>query len=342
MKVKVTTTSAPQPAADNKVEEEAQKKDETVPQKDTQLKKDEESPLQTTASTDTQKDNNNTKEDLEAAALVAPLQQQLTLQPSGFTDAYLESMNEVLSNQPLPSVLEWCCASLPNFFQVTSFGSAGMVIIHELHKLNLKVPVIFLNTLYHFQETLEHARAVEVQYGLQVFWYSCPKAANREEFEKVFKSSDMWISHPRRFEYLTKVEPLERSLEEHKVGAWITGRRREQGALRAEIPILEIDVDGRIKVNPLAHWTRQEVWDYLSRENVPYNPLFDKSYASIGDTVTTTQTTDLSLGERSGRFHQFGGAKTECGIHVRRTPAPAYPNSLTSSGSNESAVSEEN
>jgi len=239
----------------------------------------------------------------------------------GFTEEYLHSMNQVLAQQSLGSVLEWCYRSLPNFYQVTSFGSAGMVVIHEFHKLNLKVPVIFLNTLYHFAETLEHARAVEVKYALQVHWYQCPKAGSREEFEKVYTSDDMWISHPRKFEYLTKVEPLERALNELKIGAWITGRRREQGALRTEIPILELDVDGRIKVNPLAHWTREEVWSYLSREDVPYNPLFDQSYASIGDTVTTTITTDLSQGERSGRFHQFGGAKTECGIHVRR-PLP--------------------
>jgi len=250
---------------------------------------------------------------------------------AGFTDEYLQSMNLVLSQQPLGTVLEWCYNSLPKFFQVTSFGSAGMVIIHELAKLNLQIPVIFLNTLYHFEETLEHAKAVEKKYNLTVVWYQCPKANSREEFERVYKSNDMWISHPRRFEYLTKVEPLERALGELKVGAWITGRRREQGGLRTQLPILELDVDGRIKVNPLAHWSREEVWAYLSREGVPYNPLFDKSYASIGDTVTTTKTTDLSLGERSGRFYQFGGAKTECGIHIRRAPAPQAPDAKTSS-----------
>lgn len=246
---------------------------------------------------------------------------------AGFTDEYLQNMNQVLAQQPLSAVLEWCYNSLPNFYQVTSFGSAGMVVIHELHKLKLNVPTIFLNTLYHFEETLEHARQVEKKYNMTVHWYRCPKAETREEFERVFKSNDMWISHPRRYEYLTKVEPLERALTELKVGSWITGRRRDQGGLRTELPILEIDVDGRIKVNPMAHWTRQEVWDYLAREGVPYNPLFDKSYASIGDSVTTSQTNDVNNGERSGRFFQFGGAKTECGIHIRR--APSTPTTAT-------------
>lgn len=265
---------------------------------------------------------------VEEQVTIAPVPQEVVVAEEiehpvsspGFTDEYLQNMNQVLAQQPLGAVLEWCCNSLPNFFQVTSFGSAGMVVIHELHKLKLNVPTIFLNTLYHFEETLEHARAVEKKYGMTVYWYRCPKAETREEFERVFKSNDMWISHPRRYEWLTKVEPLERALNELKVGAWITGRRRDQGGLRNEMPILEIDVDGRIKVNPLAHWTRQEVWDYLAREGVPYNPLFDKSYASIGDSVTTSKTTDLSQGERSGRFYQFDGKKTECGIHIRRAP----------------------
>jgi Phosphoadenosine phosphosulfate reductase family len=71
--------------------------------------------------------------------------------------------------------------------------------------------------LYHFEETLEHAHAVEKKYGIVVHWYRCTKVETREEFERVFKSTDMWISHPRRYEYLTKVEPLERALAELKV-----------------------------------------------------------------------------------------------------------------------------
>lgn len=239
----------------------------------------------------------------------------------GFTSEYLESINGVLAQQPLSEVLTWCFSSLPNLFQITSFGSTGMVVIHELFKLKLnQVPAIFLDTLYHFEETLEHARAVAQKYTLTVHWYRCSQAATREEFEKVYKSNDMWVSHPRRYEYLTKVEPLERSLSELKVGSWITGRRRDQGGLRSDLPILELDVDGRIKVNPLAHWTRQEVWDYLARENVPYNPLFDRSYTSIGDSVTTAVAADPTSGERAGRFYQFDGKKTECGIHIRRAP----------------------
>jgi phosphoadenosine phosphosulfate reductase len=236
-----------------------------------------------------------------------------------FTNEYLEYMNHVLSQQPLESVLEWCYRSLPNLFQVTSFGSSGMVVIHALSKMNLKLPVIFLDTLYHFAETIDHAHEVGTKYGLKLYWYKCSSASTRDEFETKFNSKDMWISEPARFEYLTKVEPLERALSEHKVQSWITGRRRDQGGLRTDLKILEIDPsDGRIKVNPLAHWTRDEVWRYLRREGVPYNPLYDQSYTSIGDVVTTAKNTNTDGSERAGRFHQFDGTKTECGIHTRR------------------------
>jgi len=237
-----------------------------------------------------------------------------------FTDEYLKHMNEILASQSLDTVLDWCCRSLPNLIQVTSFGATGMVVLHALNKLGHKIPTVFLDTLYHFDETIEHAKQVAEQYKLDLHWFRCKYASSRVEFETRFDCTDMWISNPARYEHLTKVEPLERALEELHVSCWISGRRRDQGGLRSTLQILEIDeADGRLKVNPLALWTQSEVWDYLKREGVSYNPLFDKSYTSIGDSVTTTKNDDPSKGERGGRFYQFEG-KTECGIHNRRRP----------------------
>jgi len=244
------------------------------------------------------------------------VQDKLTL--SLFTAEYLAQLNQALKQQSLESVLEWCCTSLPNLFQVTSFGSTGMVVIHALSKIGKNLPIVFLDTLYHFEETLEHARQVEKQYNLQTYWYRCKLASTRADFERKFDCNDMWVSNPHKYEQLTKVEPLERALHELKVSCWLSGRRRDQGGLREELEILEIDeVDGRLKVNPLAFWTKEEVWDYLRREGVPYNPLFDRSYTSIGDSVNTERNNDPNSGERAGRFYQFE-EKTECGIHTRR------------------------
>jgi phosphoadenosine phosphosulfate reductase len=242
-----------------------------------------------------------------------------------FTTEYLKHMNQVLSQQSLEAVLEWCCAALPELVQVTSFGSTGMVMIHALHKLNKKVPTVFLDTLYHFEETIEHAKDTQKKYGLALHWYHSRLASTRADFERIYDSKDMWISNPHKYEQLTKVEPLERALHELKVSSWMSGRRRDQGGLRNELQILEIDeVDGRLKVNPLAHWSKDEVWGYLKREGVPYNPLYDKSYTSIGDSVNTMKNADPSQGERAGRFYQFQ-EKTECGIHTRRKPQVVIP-----------------
>jgi len=243
---------------------------------------------------------------------------------------YLQSVNTLLAQKGLDEVLQWCYRSLPGLYQVTSFGSTGMVILHAMSKLNLKIPIIFLNTLHHFEETLEHARQVEIKYGLAVHWYQCKLADTREDFERIFRSTRMWVEDPNKYEQLTKVEPLERALSEKNVSAWITGRRRDQGGMRKEIPILEVDaVDGRIKVNPLAYWTKEEIWAYLRREGVPYNPLFDQSYTSIGDSVTTAKNDDPQKGERDNRFYQIEG-KTECGIHTRTVPASTYTHHLDS------------
>jgi len=237
--------------------------------------------------------------------------------PAHFTPEYVAEMSGELEKMSLGDMLTWIVTNLPSLFQVTSFGATGMVIIHALSELRMKVPVIFLDTLYHFPETIDHAEAVQERYELDARWYRCSTANNREEFERKYKCDDMWISHPKRYEWLTKVEPLERGLKENNVLSWVTGRRRDQGGLRTSLPILEIDsADGRIKVNLLAHWTKQMVWDYLKKFDIPYNPLFDKNYASVGDIVNTIRT-DSAQGEREGRFFQFGGVKTECGIHVR-------------------------
>lgn len=85
-----------------------------------------------------------------------------------------------------------------------------------------------MDTLYHFEETLEHARQVETKYNLKTHWYRCKLASTRADFERIFDSTDMWVSNPHKYEQLTKVEPLERALHELKVNAWISGRRRDQ------------------------------------------------------------------------------------------------------------------
>jgi len=225
-------------------------------------------------------------------------------------------INHALMKQSPQVILEWCLDNLPNLFQVSSFQPSGMVITDMLHKMGHQVPTIFLDTLHHFPETLAHAKRVEQTYGAVVHWHRCELASTREEFEQQF-GQELWLVDSKKYDYLTKVKPLELALKSHNVGAWITGRRRDHGGLRAELAILEIDEsDGRIKVNPLASWTNKDVWNYIVHQKVIYNPLHDLGYNSIGDCINT-RPTGSDTGERSGRFYQTKG-KTECGIHIKK------------------------
>ena len=160
---------------------------------------------------------------------------------------------------------------------------------------------------------------------------------NKVQFDKDY-GSDLYETNADMYSYLSKVEPTVRALQDHQVKIWITGRRQSQGGERSKISILELDYqvttttttttttdtassssssssrqqEWRYKLNPLAYWSYDDVWDYIRKYKVPYNPLHDQGYKSIGDTMTT-QPVDGSDDERSGRF--VGMDRSECGIH---------------------------
>ena len=203
--------------------------------------------------------------------------------------------------------------SLPNLLQSTSFGATGMVIIDMLHKLNIELPVLFIDTLHHFPETLEHAEASREHYGFELKVYRCKDAQTQPEFESKY-GAELWKLESEKYDQLVKVEPQKRALRELDTFAWINGRRRSQGGERSSLAILEFDVDGRLKINPLATWTFDQVWNYIHDNNVPYNRLHDQGYKSIGDKMTTFPVGE-SEDERAGRWQ--GSSKTECGIHIQ-------------------------
>lgn len=218
-----------------------------------------------------------------------------------------------MAQKSAQEILIWCETSLPKLIQSTSFGPTGMVIVDMIQKLNLKIPVLFIDSLHHFSETLEHARTCEKKYQLDLHTYRCKKASNQEEFEKIY-GKELWKTDTDQYDQLVKVEPQRRALRELDVYAWINGRRRSQGGDRKTLEVLEFDIDGRLKVNPLAYWTYEEVWKYINENDVPYNSLHDKGYKSIGDKMTTFPVSDTE-DERSGRWK--GSSKTECGIHIQ-------------------------
>ncbi len=232
------------------------------------------------------------------------------------TSLNLDELNEQFETAHPIDVLKWGVANIPTgLVQASAFNVDDMVITDMLYRqVNAvsPVPVLFLNTLFHFPQSLELVEKAKAAYPLNLQVYQTPDANSREEFTAKFGDA-LWETDVRAFHRITKIEPLNRGLEDLGAIAWITGRRRDQALTRTRLEIFELDPNNRLKINPLATWTRQDSWDYVAEHGVLYNPLHDQGYPSIGDEPLTTAVAE-GEDERAGRWRGMG--KTECGIHM--------------------------
>ncbi|HEY3365872.1 MAG TPA: phosphoadenylyl-sulfate reductase [Symbiobacteriaceae bacterium] len=187
-----------------------------------------------------------------------------------------------------------------------SFSGAGVVLAHMIARLAPETPVIFLDTGYHFPETLAFKDAFVKQYGL-----------NLVEIHPLFvkPAEPTYQTDPDHCCHLRKVEPMIRAVAD--LDGWITALRRDQSDTRAEIDVVEYHETpgGRplAKVLPLARWTRKEVWTYITEQAIPYHPMLDQGYKSIG-CWPCTRPVGAGEAERAGRW--AGTGKTECGLHT--------------------------
>ncbi|KAJ9653247.1 3'-phosphoadenylsulfate reductase [Neophaeococcomyces mojaviensis] len=237
-----------------------------------------------------------------------------------FTSKHLQFLNRQLQFLEPQEILRWCITSLPHLYQTTAFGLTGLVTLDMLSKLKIPRPqmvdLIFIDTLHHFQETLDLVDQIREKYPLVNLHVVKPAGVNTsEEFAQKY-GDKLWETDDNRYDYLVKVEPAERVYRELDVHAVLTGRRRSQGGKRGDLPIIEIDEAGLIKINPLANWSFQQVKQYITENNVPYNVLLDRGYKSVGD-WHSTQPVKEGEDERAGRWK--GQQKTECGIHNPRS-----------------------
>ncbi|MBD1831927.1 phosphoadenosine phosphosulfate reductase [Cyanobacteria bacterium FACHB-472] len=228
----------------------------------------------------------------------------------------LDELNQRFDKAHPREILAWCVNNIPSgLVQTSAFNIDDLVMTDILYR-DLKpenpVPVLFLDTLYHFPQTLELVAQAKELYNLNLKTYKIREVDSREAFAERYGEA-LWDKDITQFHHLTKIEPLQRGLSELNTVAWITGRRRDQAATRADMPVLELDSQQRLKVNPLASWTRKQSWAYAAEHKMIYNPLHDQGYPSIGDEPITTQVAE-GEDERAGRWRGMG--KTECGIHI--------------------------
>jgi len=190
---------------------------------------------------------------------------------------------------------------------VSSFGTESAVLLAQIAEIDPTVPVLFLDTGKHFGETLRHRDTLTRRLGLTDVRSIKPDAGSLAEHDP---EGVLWASDPNTCCRIRKVEPLQRAIS--SFDAWITGRKRFQGGLRGALPIVEAS-DGRIKVNPLASWSRAEIDAELERRGLPRHPLEADGFLSIG-CMPCTERVAPGADMRSGRWS--GTDKTECGIHL--------------------------
>jgi phosphoadenosine phosphosulfate reductase len=206
----------------------------------------------------------------------------------------------------------------------SGFGAEGMVVIDIASRLCPELRVFVLDTEFLFPETYELIDRVERRYGT-VVERVCSEL--RPEVQERVHGPALWSRNPDQCCALRKVEPLRRKLADLR--AWVTAIRRDQTAARAQAGRIEWDDKFQlVKINPLIDWSSDTVWNYIRAQNLPYNPLHERQYPSIGCTHCTRA---IALGEdvRAGRWAGFH--KTECGLHTVAPHSELLPLSVVCS-----------
>jgi phosphoadenosine phosphosulfate reductase len=196
----------------------------------------------------------------------------------------------------------------------SSFSVEDVALIHMLVEIDPNARVFALDTGRLNDETYQVAEDIRVKYGINVRWYFPEKlkvqGLVRDKGLYSFRES---VENRKECCAIRKVEPLGRALSSLK--AWITGQRREQSVTRQTLEFVEIDsVNQLLKLNPIAAWTSNDVWDYVKRHEVPYNKLYDKGFTSIG-CAPCTRAISAGEDERAGRWWWESPEHKECGLH---------------------------
>ena len=206
----------------------------------------------------------------------------------------LRRLNQKFEQAHPKDILAWCIVNVPIGLVQTSAFSVDDLLVTDLLYRDLQpsnpIPVLFIDTLHHFPQTLDLVAKVRHLYNLNLKSYKTPGVRMRQDFAAKYGEA-LWQKDHAKFHQLTKVEPLQRGLAELGAIAWLTGDRRDQSSTFANLPIFELDSHQRLKVNPLAAWTRKETWAYVFEYDVTYNPLHDQGYSNIGDEPLTMPTT---------------------------------------------------
>jgi len=239
----------------------------------------------------------------------------MSLEATEISKEEVRALAEEFESASLETILRWAWERFGTRAAIgTSFQGAGLVMLHQAAQAGLPLPVFTIDTGFLFPETLELKARLEAFLNISIESVRPEQTPQEQAAEH---GDRLWERSPNLCCTLRKVLPLQKKLSE--LALWITGVRRQQAQTREKTAILEMyEFDALreryiLKLNPMAAWSRDAVWDYLKRHHIPTNPLHDRGYRSIG-CFHCTRPTGENQDERAGRWSGFD--KTECGIHT--------------------------
>ena len=191
----------------------------------------------------------------------------------------------------------------------TAFGYSGVYLMYLIRQMDLPIDIYFIDTGYHFPETYEFAEEIKQKWGLHIETISADEKIKKYVTDEL--GEEPWKTNPNLCCHFLKVAPLLQILPEKD--AWLSGLRRDQSPSRNSINIFQLDSRGTLKVHPLTHYSGDQVWEEISEHELPYHPLHDEGYMSIGCRHCTSPAAK-GENERAGRWR--GSGKLECGLHL--------------------------
>ena len=228
-------------------------------------------------------------------------------------DIDLPALNAEMRAQSARERVECAARFLPEVQILTSsFGAQAAVSLHLVSQIVPGIPVVLIDTGYLFPETYRFIDELTARLKLDLRVYSA--AASPAWLET--RHGKLWeqgAAGIERYNQIHKVEPMQRALAELRVGTWFAGLRRDQSPSRAAIEPVHRIGRSLYKVHPIFDWTDRDVYDYLKRHGLPYHPLWERGYVSIGDWHTTRSLSEAGDETEATRFF---GLKRECGLHL--------------------------
>jgi phosphoadenosine phosphosulfate reductase len=231
--------------------------------------------------------------------------------PAGLSELDLVPLNEELIARPAEQRIAWALERFPSGISLSSsFGAQAAVSLHMVSTQRPDIPVILIDTGYLFPETYRFVDELteRLRLNLHVYRARLSPAWQEARYGRLWEQG---LDGIERYNWINKVEPMQRALQELNVQAWFSGLRRQQSTSRRHREILELGKGNRLRIHPIIDWTDRDVFLYLKKHDLPYHPLWHEGYVSVGDWHTTSRLTE-GMREEDTRFF---GLKRECGLH---------------------------